>query len=224
MTNAIGYIRVSTGEQPTSADVQERAIRRECERRGWTISDGDVIRDIGESRRKTDRPGLAYALARMARGEADVMVSAALDRVGCSAKHLAQLHTAAMSESWQLLFLDHPGLDMSTPHGRFEAEVRCASANLEVALISRRTREALAELRAQGKKTGLPGVHEQADLSARIKSMSASGMSSHAICNVLNSEGIPTVRGGKVWRPSALQVILGYRRPSQRHALPERGV
>jgi DNA invertase Pin-like site-specific DNA recombinase len=218
MTNAIGYIRVSTGEQPNSADVQERAIRRECARRGWTLSDGDVIRDIGESRRRTDRPGLAYALARMARGEADVMVSAALDRVGCSATHLAQLHTAAIGEGWQLLFLDHPGLDMSTPHGRFEAEVRCASANLEVALISQRTREALAALKAQGKRTGLPGVHEQAELSERIKAMSASGLSSHAICNVLNSEGVPTVRGGKVWRPSALQVVLGYRRPSQRRA------
>ncbi|MEA2169106.1 MAG: hypothetical protein QOF76_2406 [Solirubrobacteraceae bacterium] len=218
MTNAIGYIRVSTGEQPNSAVVQERAIQRECERRGWMLSDGDFIRDIGESRRRTDRPGLAYALARMARGEADVMVSATLDRVGCSAKHLAQLHTAAMSEGWQLLFLDHPGLDMSTPHGRFEAEVRCASANLEVALISQRTREALAALKAQGKRTGLPGVHEQADLSERIKAMSASGLSSLAICNVLNSEGVPTVRGGKVWRPSALQVVLGYRRPSQRRA------
>jgi DNA invertase Pin-like site-specific DNA recombinase len=216
MTTAIGYIRVSTGEQPTSADVQEGAIRRECERRGWILV--DTVRDLGESRRKTDRPGLAYALARMARSDADVMVSAALDRVGCSSKHLAQLHMAAMSEGWQLLFLDHPGLDMSTPHGRFEAEVRCASSNLEVALISQRTREALAELRAQGKRTGLPGVHEQAELSTRIKAMSASGMSTHAICNVLNSEGIPTVRGGKVWRPSALQVILGYRRPSQRRA------
>jgi DNA invertase Pin-like site-specific DNA recombinase len=218
MTNAIAYIRVSTGDQRTSADAQERAIRRECERREWALNDSDVIRDVGESRRRLDRPGLAYALARMSRGEAGVMVSAALDRVGCSAKHLAELHAAAMSEGWQLLFLDHPGLDMSTPHGLFEAKVRCASADLEVALISQRTREALAELRAQGKRTGLPGVHEQADLSERIRALSATGLSSQAICNVLNSENIPTVRGGKVWRPSALQVILGYRRPSQRRA------
>jgi DNA invertase Pin-like site-specific DNA recombinase len=216
MRNVIGYIRVSTGEQGTSAAVQERAIRCECEQRGWTLV--DVIRDVGESRRKTDRPGLAYALARMSRREAGVLMSAALDRIACSAKHLADLHTAATSEGWQLLFLDHLSLDMSTPEGRFQADVRCAMANLEVALISKRTREALAELRAQGKRTGRPALHERAELGERVRAMYSSGLSRQAICNVLNAEGIPTIRGGKTWRPSALQVIMGYKRPSQREA------
>lgn len=154
----------------------------------------------------------------MARDEADVMMSSALDRVGCSAKHLADLHTAAITEGWQLLFLDHFSLDMSTPHGRFEAEVRCASANLEVALIGQRTHEALAALKAQGRRTGRPALWELPELCARIVAMHESRMSPQAICNVLNAEGVPTVRGGKTWRPSALQVILGYKRPGQRRA------
>jgi DNA invertase Pin-like site-specific DNA recombinase len=216
MSNVIGYVRVSTGEQPNSAATQERIIRAECDRRGWNVL--DVVSDHGETRRKTDRPGLAYVLARMARGDADVMMSSALDRVGCSTKQLSDLHTAAMSEGWQLLLLDHPALDMSTPHGRFEAEVRCASAKLEVALIRQRTREALASMKAQGKRTGRPALWELAELSARIVAMYESGLSPQAICNVLNAEGISTVRGGKTWRPSALQVILGYRRPDQRAA------
>lgn len=214
MTTVIGYVRVSTGEQPTSADVQEQAIRRECERHGWTLI--DVVRDIGESRRKSDRPGLTYALARLARREANVLMSAALDRVCCSRKHLAEIYGGAKHEGWRLLVLDYPQLDMSTPQGRFQADVACAAAELEVALISQRTREALAGLRAQGRRTGLPGVHEQVELSERIKAMRGRGLSLQAICNVLIAEEIPTVRGGKTWRPSALQVILGYRRPSQR--------
>ena len=216
MSTAIGYVRVSTGEQPTSADVQERAIRAECDRRGWTLV--DVIRDIGESRRRTDRPGLAYAVARMSRSDADVLMSAALDRMCCSRKHLVELHATAKSEAWRLLFIDRPELDMSTPHGRFQADIACAAAELEVALVSQRTREAMAELRAQGKAVGLPALHQQTELRDRVAAMRSSGSSLQAICNALNAEGVPTVRGGTTWRPSALQVVLGYRRPAQRRA------
>ena len=216
MSKVIGYIRVSTGEQPTSLGVQERAIRRECAQRGWELV--DLVRDLGESRRRTDRPGLAYVLARLSRDEAEVLISAALDRVCCSRKHLNEIHTAAKNEGWHLLFLDRPDFDMSTPQGRFLADVACAASELEIALVSQRTREALAELRAQGKRIGRPALYEQAELVTRIKAMYASGLSPRSICDVLNAEGVPTVRGGKIWRPSALQVILGYKRPSQKHA------
>jgi hypothetical protein len=45
--------------------------------------------------------------------------------------------------------------------------------------------------------------------------MRSSGMTLQAIADRLNAEGVPTLRGGKLWRPSSVQVALGYRRPGQ---------
>jgi hypothetical protein len=57
--------------------------------------------------------------------------------------------------------------------------------------------------------------------------MRSAGMSLRAIADRLNAEGVPTVRGGRQWRPSSVQTAAGYRRPRQlsrtRH-LDERGV
>jgi hypothetical protein len=34
------------------------------------------------------------------------------------------------------------------------------------------------------------------------------GMTLHAICDVLNDEGVPTSRGGSLWRPASLRAVL----------------
>ena len=47
--------------------------------------------------------------------------------------------------------------------------------------------------------------------------MRASGMTLQAIADTLNSEGVPTLRGGSEWRPSSVQAATGYKRPG-RHA------
>ena len=39
-------------------------------------------------------------------------------------------------------------------------------------------------------------------------------MTLQAIADVLNAEGVPTLRGGAMWRPSSVQRATGYRRPS----------
>jgi hypothetical protein len=39
-------------------------------------------------------------------------------------------------------------------------------------------------------------------------------MTLQAIADRLNEEGIPTLRGGKQWRPSSVQAATGYRRPN----------
>jgi hypothetical protein len=39
-------------------------------------------------------------------------------------------------------------------------------------------------------------------------------MTLQAIADVLNAEGVPTLRGGAMWRPSSVQRAAGYRRPS----------
>jgi hypothetical protein len=43
--------------------------------------------------------------------------------------------------------------------------------------------------------------------------MRNAGMTLQAIADRLNQEGVPTVRGGAMWRPSSVQASLGYKRP-----------
>ena len=40
------------------------------------------------------------------------------------------------------------------------------------------------------------------------------GMTLQAIADELNAAGVPTVRGGRLSRPSSVQRTAGYRRPS----------
>ena len=44
----------------------------------------------------------------------------------------------------------------------------------------------------------------------------AANMTLQAIADQLNAEGVPTLRGGAMWRPSSVQAALGYRRPGTR--------
>ena len=45
-------------------------------------------------------------------------------------------------------------------------------------------------------------------------------MTLRAIADRLNTERVPTLRGGAQWRPSSIQTALGYRRPGPRDHLP----
>ena len=53
-------------------------------------------------------------------------------------------------------------------------------------------------------------------LKERIATMRTAGMTLQAIADVLNSEGVPTLRGGLKWRPSSVQSAAVYRRPPKR--------
>jgi hypothetical protein len=59
-------------------------------------------------------------------------------------------------------------------------------------------------------------VQDVPALKERISTMRTAGMTLQAIADVLNSEGVPTLRGGAKWRPSSVQSATGYRRPPRR--------
>jgi hypothetical protein len=87
-------------------------------------------------------------------------------------------------------------------------------------------RNALAAARAQGKPIGPPAVGDRPELAVRIRGMREGGLTLQAICDSLNAEGVPTARGGSMWRPSSVQAVLGHkRRPTRRKIanLPELG-
>jgi hypothetical protein len=57
------------------------------------------------------------------------------------------------------------------------------------------------------------GPRDRQELRDRIAAMRADGMTLQAIADLLNAEGVPTLRGGATWRPSGVQSAAGYRRP-----------
>ncbi|MDP9019778.1 MAG: recombinase family protein [Actinomycetota bacterium] len=212
----LAYVRVSTDEQGRSGvslAAQEAAIAAEVARRGWELL--EVVVDEGASGGSLDRPGLCSALERIAAGEADVLMATKLDRLSRSVGDFATLLEWFTEADAALVALDL-ALDTSTPGGRLVANVFASVAEWERSIIASRTKEGMAELRAQGRPVSGPSVADRPELAARIVAMREGGMTLHAICDTLNAEGVPTLRGGARWRPSSVESACGYRRPPAR--------
>jgi peptidoglycan hydrolase-like protein with peptidoglycan-binding domain len=188
--DAIGYVSVTEPEGLAEPDLREQIASMDalCERRGWRLV--EVARDVGP-----DRPGLTYALERLAAGEAGCLVVAELRRLGDSAAELAHILRWLREHEVRLVAAD-VALDTEAPDGRISAD----------ALISVGEREGTTTF-------GRPAVRDVPALKEHIVAMRSAGMTLQAIADRLNDEGVPTLRGGQKWRPSSIQAAAGYRRP-----------
>jgi DNA invertase Pin-like site-specific DNA recombinase len=198
---------VSSEEQADSRaglEAQRAAIQRECERRGWKIV--EVIEDAGFSAKDLKRPGVRAALEELERGRADALVVAKLDRLSRSMIDFTAVMAKAQKQGWALVALDC-AVDTTTPAGEAMAHVLATFAQFERRLIGQRTREALAVKKKQGVRLGRP-TSISPQLARRIRSMRSRGLTLQAICDRLNSEGVPTPRGGLAWRPTSLRAVL----------------
>jgi DNA invertase Pin-like site-specific DNA recombinase len=210
----IGYVTVSEprANETTPAD----AIQAACQRSGWTLA--DIVRDR-ENGRILERPGLRYALEQIAKEKANALVVGEMRRLSRSIVDLGALLGWFRESGATLIALDTK-LDTSTREGYHVATTLIALGNWERERIASRTRSALAEVRANGQPTGRPAVSDRPELLERISAMRAANLTLRAIADQLNAEQIPTLRGGREWRPSSIQAALGYRRPGPRDHLP----
>lgn len=203
---ALGYIRVSTVEQAdkgASLDAQRAALAAEAERRGWDLR---IVADEGVSAKTLNRPALLAALAELDRGEADALLAIRLDRVSRSVADFAGLLDRAGRKGWGMVLLS-PNIDTADPAGRFTANVLASAAQYERELIGARTREGMAQRKAEGVKMGRP-VTLADDVYLRIMAAHKAGESINAIAAKLTAEQVPTARGGKVWHASTVHRIL----------------
>jgi peptidoglycan hydrolase-like protein with peptidoglycan-binding domain/DNA invertase Pin-like site-specific DNA recombinase len=209
-----GYVSVGERERhvdPGAYDAQANEIRAYCNARGLNLV--RIVRDVEpRNGRATARPGLRYVLEQIARGTASGLVVSELRRLSGSAAGLAPL--LLWFEEWRaaLVALD-VDLDTTTTAGDHAARALAKMSEWERDRLSERTRRGLELARVQGRTGHRPSVSDVPELCERIQTMRAQGMTLQAIADVLNRERVPTVRGGKQWRPSSVQTAAGYRRP-----------
>ena len=206
-TPVIAYIRVSTEEQAGSGlglSAQREAIRRDCEHHGRTL--GTIYADTASGRSMDRREGLQQALAELTAGTASGLIVAKLDRLSRSLLDFAGVMERSRSEGWALIALDL-GVDTSTPQGELMASVLATFSQFERRLIGQRTKDALAELKAQGVELGRPRLVGE-DLAERCRMLRADGMTLQAIADTLNGEGISTATGRGAWKTGTVHHLI----------------
>ena len=213
----VAYLRTYTDEQINGIEAQEAIVRRIANER-----DCEIVRwyTEHESGGDPDRPELDRAI-RHARRVGAILVVAKLDRLARDSAFLMKLYDGDVP----ILFGDIPEVDGSAA-SRLLVQMMANIAEFERRRIGERTREALAALKARGKKLGNPenltlearragtlasarsqrarAVEEMSDVAMLALEMRQRGSSLQAIAGVLNSDGFVTRRGGQ-W--SATQVM-----------------
>jgi DNA invertase Pin-like site-specific DNA recombinase len=218
MVKIVSYSRVSTrqqGESGLGIAAQLRAIRDFARNESHEIIRPDYVEV--QSGAKDDRPQLAEAVKQCRLYGATLVVAKAdrLTRTGETVSQFAKRHKIAV------IALDNVNGD------DVFAILSAAVGSVERKLISKRTRDALQSLKAQGKalggyrgvpprdyasKLGLASVRANmaqraADLAPIIDEIVSSGMTSdRAVADELNRRGIVTARGGK-WHGATVKAV-----------------
>lgn len=221
---ALGYIRVSTEEQAregVSLEAQERRIQDYCRLYGLELA--GVVRDEGVSAGKplSRRPGGGELLRRVGEGEARAVVAVKLDRLFRSASD-----ALTVVETWQkgkvaLHVIDLGGgqqMATGTAIGKLLLTVMAAVAEMERALVSERTKAAMA-LVAERKHVGgvpygwqvvegalVPEPGEQ-EVVGRMLELRELGGSCKTIASALEGEGLEP-RGGGRWNRECVRRVL----------------
>jgi DNA invertase Pin-like site-specific DNA recombinase len=175
-----------------------------------------IVHDIEpDNGRQGPGPGLRWALERIAAGDADALVIARLEHLSPSVAHLPPMLRWFTSHGRTLIAIDFQ-LNTSTEAGHLAAVAVAGVGGWERERLSTRTRRGLEAARARGAAQGRAAVADVPELRERIARMRAQGMTLQAIADVLNEEGVATLRGGAMWRPSSVQRAAGYCRPPSR--------
>lgn len=216
---ALGYASVLEAEAHDGHELREQvaAIDTACSQRGLVLH--EVISDLGEvTGTGPERPGLEYALQRLAAGEASCLVVAELGRLGPSTPEVG--HTVAWLRRREArLVAVHDGIDTgATSGGEAGNNLVSLRAVDDQQGFSARTGppDPVPERPTKtANGSSLPASYDVPALRERIRAMRVSGMTLQGIANQLNAENVPTPRGGTVWRPSGVQAAAGYRHPDR---------
>ena len=214
----VAYYRVSTDKQGKSGlglEAQQEAVRQHLNGGNWTLV--AEFTEI-ESGKKKDRPQLQKAIAATKLYGAKLIV-AKLDRLARNVAFVSNLKESNVD----FVAVDFPDANRLTIH------ILAAVAEHEAAMISQRTKAALAAAKARGTRLGgnrgavIDDAARQASRAARaarakdrssqllpiIEDLKANGINSlNAIANALTVRRIPTARGGMTWTAMGVSRVL----------------
>jgi DNA invertase Pin-like site-specific DNA recombinase len=201
---AIAYTRVSTTRQGKSGlglEAQQTALTRFAEAEGFSIV--QAFSETESGKHDDDRrPALAEALA-AARTHAAPIIVAKLDRLSRDVHFISGL----MKHKVPFIVAE-----LGSDTDPFMLHLYAALAEKERALISRRTKDALAAAKARGVKLGglnaggIAKAQAAADFAERVRPVFAelADLSARGAAQELNRRNIPTAAGGQ-WH--AVQVV-----------------
>jgi DNA invertase Pin-like site-specific DNA recombinase len=215
----VAYYRVSTDRQGRSGlglEAQREDVQRYLDGGNWTLA--AEVTEV-ESGKRNDRPELDRALG-LCRLYGATLVVAKLDRLARNVAFISKL----MESGVDFVAVDFPQANRLTVH------ILAAVAEHETAMISQRTKAALAAAKARGVKLGNPANlrnridgsakgnaaktakadKRAADLLPIIAPLKAGGASLRQIADGLNRCGVPAPRGGD-WSAVAVKRILDRR-------------
>lgn len=214
MKQFISYSRVSTAGQGLGLEAQQSIIAEYVSQAGGVIL--DTISEKESGKETINRPGLQRAIDECKRTGATLIV-AKLDRLS---RDVADVFAIKKQKG-----LTFEVCDMDA-HDTLLLGIFATLAQKERELISRRTREALAALKAQGKQLGNPNAAEamraiNAQGVARRKQLAQDAPENRHAYNAvrfmpgtlaskaafLNAEGYKT-RNGKAFTPMAVKRLL----------------
>ena len=213
----VTYLRVSTSQQGKSGlglEAQREALAKFAEAEGFNIVAEYCEVETGKGVDALDgRPQLAAALAQARKLRCPITV-AKLDRLSRDVHFISGL----MAHRVEFLVVEL-GADVDP----FVLHLFAALAEKERAMISKRTRDALAAAKARGVKLGGPKLEEARGLAIAsnianadqhagnviplIRDLQRTGASLNEIARVLNLRGIATPRGGK-WYATSVKNAL----------------
>ena len=214
MKRYIAYTRVSTNKQGLGLDAQRAIIEAYVKNNGGTIVATHTEKESGKD--TIHRPGLQAAIAE-AKQHGAVLIVAKLDRLS---RDIADIFTLQKDKALTFEVCDMDASDT------LMLGIFATLAQKERELISKRTREALAALKAQGKQLGNPNAAEQMrkvqhmGCEARKDIAQRNEANRHAYdairllagtlqskCDYLNANGYRT-RNGKEFKPMQVKRLL----------------
>ena len=218
------YIRVSTEDQARegfSLGEQKEKLEALCKYKGYEVY--KVYKDAGISAKDiTHRPQFQQMLEDMKAGKINYIVAYKLDRVTRSVKDLETL-ISTLEQYHCYLICDRDDVNTSTANGRFFVRMLTVLSQLEIEIVSERTKFGLGGAIKAGHIPGpCPfGYYRDIDktikidistkdIIIRIYQLYLEGKSYQQIANILNDENVPSPVKSK-WGDSTIEKIINNR-------------
>lgn len=239
MQRALGYVRQSRkvdADDSFSRASQIADIRTLAARDGLTVSDADIIEDLGRSggRKQTAlRDGYTRLLDEMATGSVSVVYAKNLSRLGRSISELIKVADLAQDMGIKLVLMQSGPIDPTEATGKMMLHQLATFAEFERDLAKERARDNAAVNRATGKRMGSLPYGERVptkrhpepfddDPQAVIDAFQQHG-SLAAAARALNAAGLPPYRGD-LWNAISVRNVVRRLAPELLPARPARGV